>query len=652
MQPLRLRTKFTLISALFVLAVTLLISSVFVITLTRGAILHSEADANLAARQVLHQAQQALDDAKRAGLVAPASSSAEDVRDYLQKVLESSQGLHSELDSVLTQYPSIYEVSIADGGGMALISSEPTLVNKALKPRNPFYVLSNLSFYKQLRVIFGPPEFYQVQVPFELRSSAGQAPYGEVRVTVEVGLLRADIAPELKSAGLLALGAVLLSTILSAGFIRVMLAPLDAINQQLDSYAGGKFDAALARSAPAETGDEFTQVRTKITRLGEQLRGVREIFSTLRENMQQVMAGLDDGLILFTYEGRAVLVSPAVEKFLGTPADQILGRHAAEIFPPGHPLRRVLLFEGERLLPMEESEMQLAGTSDAGGTRRVSVTVHAVPDTGSSAPETFGALVTLRDLESRERIGTELETSERLSALTRITAGVAHEVKNPLNSMRLWLENLKENLPPGNEVSTQAVRVLDSEIDRLDRVVKRFLDFTRPVEMRVEEVSLAPLLTRIMEVAQPQIDRAKLKVDLRLGDGVPPVRGDSELLRQAVLNLVLNAVQAMPDGGRLTVSLERRGDVAHVMVADTGKGIPPEHRNRVFQLFFTTRKGGSGLGLATAFRIVQLHNGSIDFVSEPGQGTAFRIELPLARIQSSIVDSTNSSRAARVPTQP
>jgi hypothetical protein len=108
----------------------------------------------------------------------------------------------------------------------------------------------------------------------------------------------------------------------------------------------------------------------------------------------------------------------------------------------------------------------------------------------------------------------------------------------------------------------------------------------------------------------------------------------------------------MPDGGRLTISLERRGDFAHVMVADTGKGIPPEHRNRVFQLFFTTRKGGSGLGLATTFRIVQLHNGSIDFVSEPGQGTAFRIELPLARIQSSSADSASSLRAGPVATQP
>jgi signal transduction histidine kinase len=657
MKPLRLRTKFTIISALFVLAVALLISSVFVITLTHSAIKRAETDANTAARDVLHQATQAMDDAKSGGIVAPASPSSEDVRDYLQKVLDSSRGLHSELDSVLATYPAIYEVSIADGGGMALISSDPALVNKALKPRNPFYVLTNLSFYKQLQVIFGPTELYQVQVPFELRSSAGQAPYGEVRVTMEVGLLRAEITPDLKSAGILAIGAVLLSTLLAAIFIRVILAPLDAINEQLDSYSGGKFDAALARSASAASGDEFTQVRTKITRLGEQLRGVREIFSTLRENMQQVMAGLDDGLILFTHEGRAVLVSPAVEKFLGAPADQILGRHSSEIFPPYHPLRRVLIFDGERLLPIEESEIELAGSSQGAGPRRVSVTVHAVPDAASTAsestvPETFGALVTLRDLESRERIGTELETSERLSALTRITAGVAHEVKNPLNSMRLWLENLKENLPPGNEVSTQAVRVLDSEIDRLDRVVKRFLDFTKPVEMRVEEVSLAPLLIRIVEVAQPQIDRAKLKVDMRLAEGVPPVRGDSELLRQAVLNLVLNAVQAMPDGGRLTVSLERRGDDAHVMVADTGKGIPPEHRSRIFQLFFTTRKGGSGLGLATTFRIVQLHNGSIDFVSEPGQGTAFRIELPLAREKSNAADSAASLRAKPVSAQP
>jgi signal transduction histidine kinase len=106
---------------------------------------------------------------------------------------------------------------------------------------------------------------------------------------------------------------------------------------------------------------------------------------------------------------------------------------------------------------------------------------------------------------------------------------------------------------------------------------------------------------------------------------------DRQLIKQAVLNLMLNACDAMPQGGQLRLALRRRGDMAEITVADTGPGIPPENQKKVFQLFFTTRPGGSGMGLATCFRIVQLHNGSIDFTSEVGRGTTFRMELPLAR---------------------
>jgi signal transduction histidine kinase len=112
--------------------------------------------------------------------------------------------------------------------------------------------------------------------------------------------------------------------------------------------------------------------------------------------------------------------------------------------------------------------------------------------------------------------------------------------------------------------------------------------------------------------------------------GIPEVFVDRALLKQAILNLVLNAVEAMPTGGQLQLTLSRRGDMAEITVGDTGKGIPMEHRQKVFQLFFTTRPGGSGIGLASTFRIVQLHNGSINFTSEVGHGTTFRIELPLA----------------------
>jgi signal transduction histidine kinase len=243
----------------------------------------------------------------------------------------------------------------------------------------------------------------------------------------------------------------------------------------------------------------------------------------------------------------------------------------------------------------------------------------------------MGALVTLRDLDSIENINTQLQVSERLAAVGRITAGVAHEVKNPLNSMRLWLENLKEALPPETDgMAQQAVHVLDVEIDRLDAVVKRFLDFARPMEVRLEPTQLADLLHEVLEIAQPQLQQANVEVAQLIPIGVPEAFVDRALLKQAVLNLVLNAAEAMPHGGQLQLTLSRRGETAEITVGDTGKGIPPENRQKVFQLFFTTRPGGSGIGLASTFRIVQLHNGSIDFTTEVGRGTTFRIELPLA----------------------
>jgi len=240
------------------------------------------------------------------------------------------------------------------------------------------------------------------------------------------------------------------------------------------------------------------------------------------------------------------------------------------------------------------------------------------------------AMVRLRDLDSLESIDTQLQVAERLSLLTRVTAGVAHEFKNPLNSMRLWLETLKESLPKDEELPKQALQVLDSEIDRLDNVVKRFLNFTRPVEIHLEEVHLADILKEVLQVARPQLERAQVQTAVLLPIDVPAVNVDRQLIKQAIQNLVLNAVEAMPKGGKLSVILSRRSDMAEISIGDTGTGIPPEHRAKIFQLFFTTRPGGSGIGLADTFRFVQLHNGSIDFTSEAGRGTTFHMELPLA----------------------
>jgi PAS domain S-box-containing protein len=575
--------------------------------------------ANELAEQVFQQAKHAIADAKAQGLV-PESRDPQDIHDYVRHAFEISEGLQSQLDSAIGNVRNIYEVSITDRNGLVLVSSDKNKPGKYEARHPAMSQLLQKNFIQQIALLYGQPQIYEFDYPFDM----GGDPFGEVRVSVSSSLLRDELSPNLRTSGTIVLVAILISTGLAMVVIGATLAPLRDIAAQLDRISAGDYDAPVEPATGfAGKGDELGLVSQKITQVGKHLRGVHEIFSTLRDNLNSVMAGLEDGLLLFTRDSRAVMVSPAAEKFLGAPASHFMGRRVNEIFPAGHPLREALHLNGEEL--SETAGETVLETAE--GSRRVGVSVQAIREDG----ERMGALVTLRDLDSIESINTQLQVSERLAAVGRITAGVAHEVKNPLNSMRLWLENLKEALPrDGDLAARQAVQVLDKEIDRLDEVVKRFLDFSRPMEVRLEATNLATLLREVLAVALPQLQKANVEVSQSLLADVPEVFADRDLLKQAVLNLVLNAIEAMPNGGQLRLTLNRRGDCAEIAVADTGIGIPQENRQKIFQLFFTTRPGGSGIGLASTFRIVQLLNGSIDFTSEVGLGTTFRIELPLA----------------------
>jgi PAS domain S-box-containing protein len=615
---LRLRTKLTMVMTGLVLLVAAVLSGVFAAQLLDQLLQATRDRAFDLAGQVFLQAKHSLIDAGQQGL-RPASDAPQEIHDYVRHAFEIDEGLHTQLNAA-KENPLIYEVSITDQDGMVLVSTDENLPGKFLARRAPLSRLLQRNFLQKVKALAGPSRVFELDYPF----SKGRQPFGEVRVVLNVGLLLNEISPSLWTSGTIVLLAVMVSTMLAAVVSRATLAPLQDIAAQLDRISAGLYDVPSPEvKGIGESGDELGLVSRKITQVGQQLRGVHEIFSSMRENMNSVMAGLEDGLVLFTRDARAVMISPAAEKFLGEPAAQLLGRRVTEIFPPGHPLREALHIESDELSEVAaETELQ---TSE--GPKRVSVSVQAIQEDG----ERMGALVTLRDLDSLETINTQLQVSERLAALGRITAGVAHEVKNPLNSMRLWLENLKESLPAEQDsASRQAVQVLDKEIDRLDAVVKRFLDFTRPMDIRLEATQLAELLKEVLEVARPQFQKSNIQLAQLLPIDVPEVYVDRALLKQAVLNLVLNAAEAMPSGGQLRLVLSRRGEMAEITVGDTGRGIPLENRQKIFQLFFTTRPGGSGIGLASTFRIVQLLNGSIDFTSEVGRGTTFRIELPIA----------------------
>ncbi|HUJ39011.1 MAG TPA: ATP-binding protein [Candidatus Acidoferrales bacterium] len=611
---LRLKTKFTLTTALLVLTVVAVVSLVSVAALVRQTFRHLDDRAHYVAQLVLDEARNALDDAAARGQ-GPASEKDPDVDAFVRRVLQKDPRLAAALAAAVGYSPTIYEVSIVDRDSVALVSSEPDVAGHLRLPRARLESLAQSDFIEQLHALYGPSQIYEISLPFNL----GSRPFGEIRVALNSALLRNEISPTLRTATGFALFGVFFSAGLAFLISNITLAPLQKITAQLDRIARGQFDAQ-----PLRSGDELGQVSTKISEIGQQLRDVRGIFSGLRENLSAFTAGMDDAVLVFSAAGQAVLATPAVEKFLGSKPEELVGRTAAQLFPADQPLGRALGITGGRLHAVEQVEVALNGGS---GPQRVRASVREIAGGGSQ----MGALVTLRDLESLDRLDSELEVSERMAALARVTAGVAHEVKNPLNSMRLWLENLRESLPADPDAARAAVKVLDTEIDRLDRVVKRFLDFTKPVELHLEDTALAELVAEVLALARPQIERAGVRAGIAQQDSLPPVRVDRALLQQALMNLVLNACQAMPQGGQLDVTLRRKADAAEIRVADTGHGIAPEHRRRIFELFFTTRPSGSGLGLATAFRIVQLHSGSIDFESEPGRGTTFILELPLAR---------------------
>jgi signal transduction histidine kinase len=222
----------------------------------------------------------------------------------------------------------------------------------------------------------------------------------------------------------------------------------------------------------------------------------------------------------------------------------------------------------------------------------------------------------------------QLRRADRLSALGELSAGMAHEIRNPLGAIRGTAEILQEGIPPEDKRYEFAC-ILIREVDRLNRVVQDFLRFAKPAPVERGRFDVHEVLREIILLTRQQAVKNSITLELREGS-LPVIAGDREQLKQAFLNLILNALQAMPYGGTLTITTQLHDARAVILFTDTGQGIPPADLERIFNPFFTTRKEGTGLGLAISHRIVQGHGGRIDVTSSPGEGTTFTVLLPLS----------------------
>ena len=622
------------------LAVVML-SAVHVARLARVVLHESEARGQLLANAIFHRAREVV----VTGAGDPYAALAADPG--LRAILESS--IYGE---------SVTGASILDTQGVVRASSDPTQEGMPYPPREDLASLINADSLDQLRTIYARDgRTLEVRQQMVL----GDQPFGSIRIGVSTVLMRQELDASLRPAVNIALASLLIAVMVAAVLAQLFLRPINVIRSGLTRLGKGEFGVTL----DLPPGDEFGDLGTFFNAVSQQLSADRSLLAGQKANLQSAVEHLEDAVALFNPNGELLFSNPAMQQKL--PADAI-GRALQGLLQEGDPYRRIVEetlatrtsrgpvpLVREHLEPSNpESPSTSLGASRVPnpGQADALLMTHAIEGTDGRL---VGVLLVSRDLSYLSQMQSTIAYSRKLVALGRLTAGIAHEVKNPLNAMIIHLELLRTKIRraavrkaepvvvgglglaeapaiTGAEADAlQHVAVIESEIRRLDEVVQGFLKFTRPEDLRLQPVRVRDLFDEILPLIEPEAQKNNVRVQVDVPPDIPPVNGDAAMLRQVFMNLAINGCQAMPNGGTLRLSCGRAsGNRVDVRVQDTGIGIPAEHLSKIFDLYFTTKDHGTGIGLSMVYRIVQLHDGDIEVESTKNRGTTFRVLLPRA----------------------
>jgi signal transduction histidine kinase len=572
--------------------------------------------------------------------------------------LRADPGLRAILESSIYG-ESVTGASMLDTEGVVRASSDPTQEGKRYPPQEDLASLINADSIDQLRTIYARDgRILEVRQQMVL----GDQPFGSIRISVSTVLMRQELDASLRPALNIALASLLIAIMVAAVLAQLFLRPINVIRSGLTRLGKGEFGVTL----DLPPGDEFGDLGTFFNAVSQQLSADRSLLAGQKANLQSAVEHLEDAVALFNPSGELLFSNPAMQQKL--PADAI-GRALQGLLPEGDPYRRIVeetlatrTSRGPVPLVRENADASTVEfPSTSLGASRIPnpgqadalLMTHAIEGTDGCL---VGVLLVSRDLSYLSRMQSTIAYSRKLVALGRLTAGIAHEVKNPLNAMIIHLELLRTKIRraamrkaepvvvagglglaeapaiTGAEADAlQHVAVIEGEIRRLDEVVQGFLKFTRPEDLRLQPVRVKDLFDEILPLIEPEAQKNNVRVQVDVPPDIPPVNGDAAMLRQVFLNLAINGCQAMPSGGTLRLSCGRASrNRVDVRVQDTGIGIPAEHLSKIFDLYFTTKDHGTGIGLSMVYRIVQLHDGDIEVESTKNRGTTFRVLLPRA----------------------
>jgi signal transduction histidine kinase len=529
--------------------------------------------------------------------------------------LRQDGGIRSLLDSSIGYSKNVLYAAITNKEGIAVAHSNAADQDKPLPPQEDINAVLDRSGFSLLETVYFSDSTYEAKQPLLF----GDQEFGTIRIGISTILVKSELRSAFRLALQSALVALILSTLVAILLAQWMLRPIHVIQSGLTRLGRGELDVRL--DLPEA---EFKDLGSSFDAVSAQLSESRARSLSQATDFESIVENLEDAVALFSPEGRLMFCNPAMNAILPDFAANdavraMIDRTLASRQPQGPTTAH----------PYESSELMLI--------------THPIDD---GHGKFVGAMLVARNLAFMTQMHSTLNYSRKLAALGRLMAGVAHEVKNPLNAMTIHLELLKNKLDrvpvaagslaaagPHSATATpdlvKHVDIIAKEIQRLDQVLNGFLRFARPDELKLQPTPLAGIVSEVVTTVTPEAERLHVTVKHECPADLPPVNADPAMLRQAVLNLALNACQAMPGGGTLRIACRaaarRRVEVD---VEDTGIGIPPEHLEKIFDLYFTTKEHGSGIGLSMVYRIVQLHDGDVEVQSTPGSGTRFRLSFP------------------------
>jgi signal transduction histidine kinase len=545
--------------------------------------------------------------------------------------LRADPGLRSILESSVYSKDVTF-AALVDVRNQAVVHADPSQEGLTLPRGGDFGTLLEKKPLAQLLAIYSSQgQNLELRQPLLL----GDREIGSIRIGVSTLLIRRNLNGSLGPALATALAALGLSVLGATLLAQLLLRPIHVIRSGLTRLGKGELGVQLH----LHQQDEFGDLGLSFNAVSERLSADRSQMAGQVANLESAVERLEDAVGIVDARGELLFVNPAMRMLLpaATP-----GASLAVMLPGDHPVRRL----SEQTLVSRQSRGPLSAVFGESGERLVMT--HAINDPKG---DLVGIMLIARNMEYLSEVQSTVRYSRKLAALGRLSAGVAHEVKNPLNAMMIHLELLRQQFttrlrparvasghavaaveppPVDRGAALQHVDVIANEIRRLDEVVQGFLKFTRPEDLKLQPVSLASLFDEMVPIVRPEAERSGVALAVDCG-GAPDVNADPAMLRQAFLNLALNACQAMPNGGTLQIHCESaRGRRVSISFIDTGVGIEPKHLPSIFDLYYTTKEKGSGIGLSMVYRTVQMHDGDIEVQSTPGAGTSFRVLLPQA----------------------